>query len=299
MEKYYVLYNPLSNNKRGEAETKEFETLIQNEGVEFFDLTKIDDKVDFISKAPSDVKIVISGGDGTLHRFINAVSGYPLEREIYYFPTGTGNDFLNDIGTLNRNDLLLINKYIENLPVVEVKGKKYKFLNNVGFGIDGYCCEVGDKKRAAGKQKINYTSIAIGGLLGGYKKVRANVTIDGKTMEYKNVWLAPTMNGRFVGGGMMACPEQNRLNEEGKVSLMVMYARSKLKTLMVFPSIFKGEHVKHTEMVEQFKGYEIEVVFDRPTALQIDGETITDVLSYKVWATPEYRKATIKELETV
>ena len=180
-----------------------------------------------------------------------------------------------------------------------LKGKKYKFLNNVGFGIDGYCCEVGDKQRAAGKQKINYTLIAIKGLLGGYKKVCATVKIDGMTKSYKNVWLAPTMNGRFVGGGMMACPEQDRLNEDGTVSLMVMHHPFNLKVLTVFPTIFKGEHVKYTKIVEQFKGYEIEVEFDRPTPLQIDGETIREVLSYKVWATPEYRKAALKELEAV
>ena len=40
-----------------------------------------------------------------------------------------------------------IGKYLKNLPQVEVNGKKYLFLNGVGYGIDGYCCEVGDKLR--------------------------------------------------------------------------------------------------------------------------------------------------------
>lgn len=51
---------------------------------------------------------------------------------------------------------------------------------------------------------------------------------------------------------------------------------------MVFPSIFKGEHIKHTEMSKVFTGHDITVEFDRPTALQIDGETVTDVTSYTV-----------------
>ncbi len=298
MEKYYVLYNPLSNNKRGEEETKQLETILPEASLSFFDQTEIDDKSAFFDSIPENTAVIISGGDGTIHNFINGISGIDLKRDVYYFASGTGNDFLTDING-EKGKLILVNKYIQNLPVVEVKGKKYKFLNNVGFGIDGYCCEEGDKLRAAGKQKINYTSIAIKGLLGGYKKVNAKVTIDGVTRTYKDVWLTPTMNGRFVGGGMMACPEQDRLNEEGKVSLMVMHHPSKFRVLTVFPTIFKGEHVKYTKIVEQFKGYEIEVEFDKPTALQIDGETIREVLSYKAWATPEYRKAALKELETV
>ena len=294
MEKYFVFYNPLSNNKRGADEAKEVEKHITGAEITYGDMINVADMEEFLRDLPLDVKIVICGGDGTINRFANLVAGFKVEHEVYYFATGSGNDFLTDIGG-KKGDLVLVNKYIENLPMVEVKGKRYKFVNNVGFGIDGYCCEVGDKKRAKGKQKINYTMIAIGGLLGGYKRVNAKVTVDGVTKTYRNVWLAPTMNGRFVGGGMMACPLQERLNEEGKVSVMVMYDPSKLKTLCVFPSIFKGEHVKHTEMVEQFTGYEIEVEFDKPTALQIDGETITNVLSYRAWATPEMRKAGVKE----
>ncbi|MBE6588525.1 MAG: diacylglycerol kinase family protein [Ruminococcaceae bacterium] len=299
MEKYFVFYNPLSNNKRGEEETKAIEKLLPGAEISYGDMVEISDMGEFLEGLDKDCKVVVSGGDGTISNFVNRISDVELQHEVYYFATGTGNDFLTDIGGAKGSELVLVNKYIQNLPVAEVKGKKYKFLNNVGFGIDGYCCEIGDKKRAAGKKKINYTTIAIGGLLGGYKRVKAKVTVDGVTRNYKNVWLAPTMNGRFVGGGMMACPEQDRLCDDGKVSLMVMHHPSKLKTLTVFPSIFKGEHVKHTEMVEQFKGYEVEVEFDLPTALQIDGETISGVTSYKVWASPECRKASLEELEAV
>ncbi|MBQ7336290.1 MAG: hypothetical protein IJW92_07455, partial [Clostridia bacterium] len=65
-------------------------------------------------------------------------------------------------------------------------------------------------------------------------------------------------------------------------SVALMYGKGKIKTLTVFPSIFKGEHIKHTEMVAILRGHEITVEFDRPTALQIDGETVLDVTSYTV-----------------
>jgi len=88
------------------------------------------------------------------------------------------------------------------------------------------------------------------------------------------------MNGKYFRGGMMIAPCQNR--ESGKVSVMAMHGGSKPKTLAVFLKIFKGNHVKHTEMVDIFEGYEVTVEFDEPRDLQIDGEVYTDVSIYTV-----------------
>ena len=78
---------------------------------------------------------------------------------------------------------------------------------------------------------------------------------------------------------MIPTPNQNRDNKD-KLSLLVWHGSGKLKTLMAFPSIFQGEHVKHTDMLEIIEGREITVIFDKPCALQVDGETIKDVTSY-------------------
>ena len=265
-----VLYNPLANNGRGKENAAKIAELVDEE-VAFKDIR--DTKLSEIS--PDD-KIIVCGGDGTLNRLVNIV-GEP-EREIYYYPAGSGNDFTRDIG---ENGIILLNPYLKNLPTVEVKGKKYRVLNGVGYGIDGYCCEVGDRMRVKNYGKdINYSSIAIQGLLFHFMPANAVVTVDGKEYKFRKVWLAPTMNGRYYGGGMCVAPNQDRLNSERKLTCVVMYGSGKLKTLMVFPSIFKGEHVKHKEMVEILTGHTIEVKFDRPTALQIDGETISNVESY-------------------
>ena len=137
--------------------------------------------------------------------------------------------------------------------------------------------------KAKGKKNINYAGIAVKGLLFHYKPRNAKIIVDGYFKKYKKVWLAPCMNGRYYGGGMIPTPEQDRLSERGNASVMVYYGSGKLKSLMVFPSIFKGEHVQHTEMVEVIEGDVITVKFDKPTALQIDGETILGVSEYTVY----------------
>ena len=281
MAKYKVLYNPRSNNNQAEAETKTLSDILSGDELEYVDLLKLDDVAAYVSSIGPDCAIIISGGDGTLNHFINDVDCSKLANEVYFFGVGTGNDFLKSVNA-EKGKPVNISGIIRSLPTVTVKGKTYKFINGVGFGIDGYCCEVGDKMRETSDKPINYTGIAIKGLLFHFKPVNATVTMDGKSKDYRKVWLAPTMFGGFYGGGMIPTPDQKR--EDGTVSTMVYYGKGKIKSLMVFPSIFKGEHVKHTEMIEILKGHEVTVKFDRPTALQIDGETITNVTEYSVKA---------------
>lgn len=277
-----ILYNPLAGH--GKICTLADTIAAKYENAEKYDLTAIESLPNFLSPLTPDDTVIICGGDGTLNRFINDTENISLSCRLLYAAGGTGNDFLKDIDKTPEDCPIDISEYVKDLPTVEVNGKKYRFLNNVGFGIDGYCCEVGDAKKAAGETDINYTSIAIKGLLFGFKPVNATVKVDGKEYSYKKVWLAPTMKGRYYGGGMMATPDQNRLASDGKLSLMLFHGHGKLATLIAFPSIFKGEHVKKEKMVAIHEGYDFEVTFDSPCALQIDGETILGVTSYKATA---------------
>lgn len=281
MAEYKVLYNPLSGNVKAETVKEELEKFLTGSELEFCDVTTAENYNVLIKGLKKEVKLVLVGGDGTLNRFINDVDCDSLNREVYYYAAGNGNDFWSDIGKKRGDAPVLINEYIKNLPTVEVNGKTYKFINGVGYGIDGYCCEVGDRLKAEGKE-VNYTSIAIKGLLGGYKPCDATVTVDGVTKTYKKVWVAPTMIGRYYGGGMIPTPAQDRKNAEGKVSLCLFYGKGKIKTLMAFPKIFKGEHIKKKNMVQILSGYSITVKFAKPTAAQIDGETVLNVSEYTV-----------------
>ena len=279
MAKGYVVYNPLAGNGQAQADAQLLQ-MVLDEQLEYYDMTRITNYAAFISGMEKEDYLVIVGGDGTLNRFVNDTYGLEIAHEILYFPTGTGNDFAKDMG-MGENPHS-ITAYLKDLPSVEIKGKRYRFINGVGFGIDGYCCQIGDELRKIPGKKVNYTGIAIKGLLFHFAPRNATVTVDGKEYAYNKVWIAPTMHGRFYGGGMIPTPKQDRTS--GKLSLMLFHGAGRLRTLCVFPSIFKGEHVKHTKMVAVHTGKEITVEFDRPTPLQIDGETILGVTKYTAYA---------------
>ncbi len=278
---YYILYNPHAGNGTSEATALKLKESGKYEPAQTVAMTDIPSYSEFFADK-ADASVIICGGDGTLNRFINEIDGI-AHGDIYYMASGSGNDFLRDLDIADPCEPICINKYIESLPVCEIDGKKHKVLNGVGYGIDGYCCLVGDKLKAQNVKDINYTGIAIKGLLFHYKPSGGTVTVDGESHRYKKIWLASGMNGRYYGGGMMPAPKQDRLNGKGTVSTCVFHDMGKLRTLMIFPSLFKGEHTKHSKTIDVRSGKKITVEFDQPRPLQIDGETIPEVKKYSVY----------------
>lgn len=266
----YYLYNRLANNGiKPEIDSS----------IELIDVIGLDYKKFFDGLNKED-EVVFIGGDGTISHLIDECRGYEFKNNIYLKANGSGNDFMNDINEPLDKEVLL-NPYLTNLPIVKVKDIERPFINNMGFGIDGYCCEVADQiKEKEPSKKIDYTGIAIKGLLFHFKPCHATIEVDGKTYEYDNVWLAPTMKGKYYGGGMKIAPEQDRHSDH--LSVVVYMSKSKLKALIAFPSIFKGEHVEKKDMVKIITGNDVHVKFSRPCAAQIDGDTVLNVTEY--WA---------------
>ena len=195
----------------------------------------------------------------------------------YIYSAGTGNDFLTDIEA--KDGFGKLNEYMDNLPKVTANGITKYFVNNVGYGIDGEVCVIADKKKEKGK-KVDYTKITIGLLLFKFKRRNCKIKVDGKEYEFKNTFLAATMNGRYYGGGMKSAPSQDRKSD--KVTVVVMKGLSRLLTLIKFTKIFTGEHIKFKKNVIILEGKDVEVSFDKPCGLQYDGEVINNVTSYKV-----------------
>ena len=280
----YTLYNPKSYNGHGKKDALKLRKLLPGQ-MEFIDITGVD-PVNIINRMKRKDEIVICGGDGTLNRFVNAVYDLKTEHRIRYFQAGSGNDFARDVRSNFDGALIELNQYIEDLPYAIINGNNYRFLNGIGYGLDGYCCEKSDELREKSKEKpvldVSYSVLALRGLLFDFVPRNAKVTVDGVTRSYTNVLLAPTMNGRYYGGGIMITPDQNRLDKDKTVSVAVVHDLEKLRALTIFPLIYFGKHIKYEKYVEIIKGYDVKVEFDVPTPLQVDGETIKDVTMYQV-----------------
>ena len=275
-----ILFNPCANNGDIAAALEGVRAYAAASDTVEKDLMRADLRAEICALGEGD-RVLILGGDGTIMRLANALDGAEYAAPIYLWRSGTGNDFLRDLGLNESTEPVLLNPYLVNLPRVEVKGKVYRYVNGIGFGLDGMVCEVTDALKAKGVKKINYTAESIKLLLGGFKCPSGRVTVDGVTKSYKKIWLASAMYGKYYGGGMRVAPDQAR--GSGSLTCCVWHTSGKLATLMHFPKIFTGEHVKYKKSIDVITGKRITVEFDRPNALQIDGETVSGVTTYTAW----------------
>ena len=274
----YLLYNLEANNGKGEDSAKRALPYLFGKELKQVDLTGLDCKAFLQTLAPAD-EVVLVGGDGTLNCFVNAVYPTPLPCPFFLFRGGTGNDFLRDVTNADKSrPLVCINDYLQKLPTVTVGTQTRYFLNGIGYGLDGKVCEIADRRKENGKKKNNFGLIAFKELVFQFKPYHARVTVDGKTREFDRVYMAPAMNGRYFGGGFKSAPEQDRLGDT--LTLVVVHDANKAWTISHFPTMLKGTHVKYEDQITLLSGKEIRVEFDRPCALQIDGETILAVRGY-------------------
>lgn len=277
----YIIFNPYADNFNGDAILEESRKLLEKDfpNLEALPINKVDyDK--FFSTLNDDDNIILCGGDGTINKFANAYYGKNVKGNFYLRYSGTGNDFARDIDETLSVNVIPLNKYLKRLPKVIINGNETRFVNGIGFGIDGLTCLKAEQLKASGASKIDYTGITIKLLLFKYKCPRGTVTVDGCSKKYKKIWLASTMNGKYYGGGMKVAPYQDRLGD--KQTLVIWHGSWRIGILASFPSIFKGEHIHKKKIVDIYEGRDIEVKFDSPMALQIDGEVVENVTSYRV-----------------
>ena len=287
MKKFVILYNPNSGDGKGLKIAQEIENHMGQNLYTYTDVTKINDFTAFFNSLPNNTDIVLSGGDGTLNSFINKIDSINITQNIYFYASGSGNDFARDIGFKKLTKPIKINKYIENLPKAYINGENYKFINCVGSGMDGYCCHEVERLRAISKRRANYVLVAIKALLYAYKPCTAYVTVDENNYVFKNAWLVPTMNGKYFGGGFMAAPKQDRLNSDHTLSLVAMHSKNIFKIIIAFLLIFFGKHTKLKSMITVIEGHKISVKLSNTATLQIDGETIENVKEYEITSAKE------------
>ena len=277
----YILYNPLANNGKGTAGLDDVIAAAAarhpGQTPTLFDMTGSDAAALLMGLSPED-EAFICGGDGTLHFLINALDGRVPAAPVYVWRMGTGNDFLRDVLDGSQEQAALLNDYIKDLPTAETAHGIRRFLNNVSFGLDGQVCELGEQEKARLGRPVNYIALALRLVFRDYHPARAAVTVDGQTRTYDRVWVASVFNGRYVGGGQMLAPGQDRTGDA--LCSVVLFGLGRLGALLRLPKVLKGRHENMPQCDVRF-GHEITVTFDKPGAINMDGEPLQRVAGFR------------------
>ena len=275
----YILYNPLSSNGTVKKHVNKIEELLksQNKDYEIINLVEAAKDINaYASKIHRDDSMIIVGGDGTLHRFVNGIKHIQNNSNVYLYRGGTGNDFSRDFP---KQMLIDITENIKNLPTVTINGNEELFLNGCGFGVDGeVCLMVNDK--ANKKKGLNYFKSAVM-LLKRFKRYNLELEVDGVRHTFKNVWFTVVNNGKYFGGGMKITPTSDR--NDRILEACVIHSVSFWKILLIFPFIFIGKHMWFKEVgISVIKGQQFKVVADSPQVFQTDGEVVKNIKEFEI-----------------
>lgn len=300
--KYYFIANPGSRTGHGQELWNSLEEKIKASGIEYEafltkgegDATRIAEKI--CAEHPEMKRIVISGGDGTANEAVNGLSDYS-NIILGYIPTGSSNDLARGLGirqdpaaalerVLKPHEFRDIDHGVveffdgpegERHPGVErtsdSDSRKFAVSSGIGYDAD-ICYEAIDSPLKCFLNKIHLGKL-IYYLLGiklifTNKRAKAEIVIDGvRRMKIDGLMFAAAMNTRYEGGGMPMSPEADP--SDGKVSVCLVHDISKIKHMMLMPSIIKSKHVNH-KGVDIITCKTFEITTDRPLVIHTDGE---------------------------
>lgn len=268
-----ILYNPLSRNGKSNDVVLRLKETLEKEQSSYsvHSIFEIQDINQFLNELDDEDRVIIVGGDGTLHHLANSIYDYDIKQGIYVLKAGTGNDFIRSLNT--KEHLVKINQYIFDLPSATFNQKKHVFLNCAGMGVDARVCHVVNNSKKK-KNAFNYFRNAISSFV-SHKPKPIEVEIDGKQLSFKKCWLAVVLNSKYAGGGMRFSPKSKR--EDDLVELMVIERIPRFLLFIIFPTIYLGWHVIFKRYVKMYQGKEIKLSFKEDEYLQMDGESFYPV----------------------
>jgi len=270
MKKYLFIINPIAGSKKATDYIPLIEKeLIKRNAVGKIEITKsVGEATDLVLLNPEYSICVAVGGDGT----VNEVARGILKRGegvLGIIPSGTGNDLAKVLKIEENVDLALVNIFEKDTTKIDIGLAKDKYFFNIAsLGFDAQVVRSTELIRKVIRGKIAYVLGVITTLV-GYRKRIIKVTIDGVKIE-RNAMLIAVGNGQYYGGGMQILPMS--IINDGEFDICIVKDISNLKILFLFPSIFKGEHIKYKKYVDFYKGKEVLVEIKSKYYLNVDGE---------------------------
>lgn len=247
----------------------EKEMLNKNMEYEIMLTTKPKDAIKFAEKSNQDIIIAV-GGDGT----VNEVAKGLIKRKagiLAIIPGGTGNDMARSLDIPMDPIEALKRIFHKNTKEVDLGiANGHYFLNIASAGFDAEVVRATNSIKNKIKGKFAYV-LGILYTIIHYRKKQVTIDIDGESFK-RNLILLAVGNGKYYGGGLMILPE-SKIND-GYLHICLVKDIGTLKILFLFPSIFKGNHIKYKKYVEIHKAKKIQIETKEEIYFNLDGEII-------------------------
>lgn len=249
MTRVGLVVNPTAGRDEGRRIGLEALTLLRAAGLDVLDLSAADARGaaerarEAVAQHTVDA-LVVSGGDGMVHLGTNVCAGTDVPLGIV--AAGTGNDVARELGLPVRDAEKAVQRILDGrvrrvdaARSVTPTGERW-FVGVLAAGFDAVVNERANAWRwPRGKMRYN---LAILRELPVFRPIPYVLVLDGRRVE-TDAMLVAVGNGPAYGGGMRVTPDASF--DDGLLDVLVLHRIPVPEFLRVFPSVFRGEHVRH------------------------------------------------------
>ena len=293
---YHIIVNPASGKRDAHIPLKHLRDMFDGAGIEY-DLLPSSSQDETYACALTAFErkscgIVCIGGDGTVQEVVSGlVRCYRNEPEIgipvAVLPCGSGDDLVRTLeggkaGALRKYGKLDYTKSAKavfdavaggrtrRIDVIKASGN-LAFLNIANIGIDAKIVyNAPPYKRFLERFKFpgNYAYLAATfETILRHENVYLELVADGQSF-FGDYTLVAICNGQYYGGGMHIAPQASM--DDGLITLCLVEAMSRPKTMAIFPSLLIGWHTRLRE-VSFMQCRKLSIKIQDPQWLCLDG----------------------------
>jgi diacylglycerol kinase (ATP) len=219
--------------------------------------------------------VVAVGGDGTVNEVASGLVGTGTELAV--LPRGTGVDFVRTYGIPTKLDeavQIAVNGKTREIDAGRVGYRAWSgepgegwFVNVAGVGMSGAVAKRTNESSKALGGKVSYlwSTLAV---FARWQNTEVEVTVDGERRSGR-MHEVIVANGRYLGGGMMMCPDASP--DDGLFDVLLIGDVTKRDLVQTMPKIYRGTHLPHPK-AELLRGSTVSVDSGEPLPIQLDGE---------------------------
>jgi diacylglycerol kinase (ATP) len=228
-------------------------------------------------------RIVVAGGDGSIHEASNGVMRAMAEAALGVIPTGTGNDFAKaseitldwEAATRDLSGRIATGEQYRTVDIGRINDRF--FANGAGIGFDAKVTKIAQSYRAPIGDLV-YLFAVFRSMLGDIATPRLRIDTPERSWDGP-ITFANVANGPWIGGMFHVAPMAE--NNDGAFDLLVVGPVSRRRILMLLPKLLAGTHIPEPE-IDHARVRQMTVVADEPVVSHLDGEIQPDQLRFEV-----------------
>jgi len=237
---------------------------------------------------PEGSRVIVAGGDGTVHQLLPALVARKLQLAI--LPGGTGNDLARALG-LARMGWREALAHAQSAPasamdlgeITAPECGTQLFMSSLTAGFDA---AIAIRAQAApnwlrGQPRYLWATLNEIGRLRVYP---LRVEADGQLLHDGPLLFASSLNTPSYGSGMPAAPGARI--DDGELQLLRVGAFGRLGALAMMPLLLTGLHLRHSNIhLSAFKT--LRLSSSQPVPLAVDGEPLPSATDISVRVQPQ------------